>query len=388
MTEIRNLKKEDMDELFALLNDTFGHKYGRPMHFDLEQPKMWVRDDMHMERHIAVFEDGKMAAVVGIYPLPAVIGGEKFLFCTTGNVATLPQYEGKGYFSKLFPLAIEEAKRIGAVVCRLGGARQRYARYGFEACGPAYEFRVTEHNAKHAARAGEITLTEIQREDKEALAYANALMQKKIFFVERGTEENYRDTYLAMCSKEAKPYLIKKNGVPIGTLSAKKNFSSVLEFSLEDEGALFAVMAEAARLAEGDFTTVCVPPTMPKAIRALQAAAQEVSVVYPSRFNVLEFERLTNRLLKVKELLSPLPACDLVLQIEGGERLHLHTGKDGAYCKKTDEAPSLTLSHADAQRLLFGIYTEDLLAALSTEKQFALKAILPLGLTWCTNDFV
>ena len=122
MTEIRNLKKEDMDELFALLNDTFGHKYGRPMHFDLEQPKMWVRDDAHMERHIAVFEDGKMAAVVGIYPLPAVIGGEKFLFCTTGNVATLPQYEGKGYFSKLFPLAIEEAKRIGAFVCRLGGA--------------------------------------------------------------------------------------------------------------------------------------------------------------------------------------------------------------------------------------------------------------------------
>ena len=120
MIEIRKLKKEDMDELFALLNETFGHKYGRPMHFDLEQPKMWVRDDAHAERHIAVFEDGKMAAVVGIYPLPLVIGGEKFLFCTTGNVATLPQYEGKGYFSRLFPLAIEEAKRQGATAARLG----------------------------------------------------------------------------------------------------------------------------------------------------------------------------------------------------------------------------------------------------------------------------
>ena len=114
MIEIRKLKKEDMEELFDLLNHTFGHKYGRPMHFDLEQPKMWVKDDLHMERHIAVFEDGKMAAVVGIYPLPCVIGGEEFLFCTTGNVATLPEYEGKGYFSKLFPLAIEEAKRIGS----------------------------------------------------------------------------------------------------------------------------------------------------------------------------------------------------------------------------------------------------------------------------------
>ena len=388
MTEIRKLKKEDMDELFALLNNTFGHKYGRPMRFDLEQPKMWVRDDLHMERHIAVFEDGKMASVVGIYPLPAVIGGEEFLFCTTGNVATLPAYEGKGYFSKLFPLAVEEAKRIGAVACRLGGARQRYARYGFEACGPAYEFRITKHNAKHADKECAITLTEIKREDTEALAYANALIKKKLFYVERGTEENYRDTYLAMCSKEGTPYLIKKNDAPIGTLSAKKDFSCVLEFSLEDEGDIFAVMAEAARRAVGDFITVCVPPTMPRAIAALQAAAQEISVVHPSRFNVLEYERLVSRLLKVKETLSPLPACDLVLQIESGERLHLHTGEDGAYCKKTEEAPTLTLSHLDAQRLLFGIYAEDLLAALPVEKRFALKAILPLPLSWCTNDYV
>jgi hypothetical protein len=56
MIEIRKLKKDDMEELFDLLNTTFGTKYGRPMHFDLEQPKMWVKDDLHMERHLAVFE--------------------------------------------------------------------------------------------------------------------------------------------------------------------------------------------------------------------------------------------------------------------------------------------------------------------------------------------
>ena len=59
MIEIRKLKKDDMEELFDLLNTTFGNKYGREMHFDLEQPKMWVKDDLHMERHLAVFEDGQ-----------------------------------------------------------------------------------------------------------------------------------------------------------------------------------------------------------------------------------------------------------------------------------------------------------------------------------------
>lgn len=387
MVEIRKLKKEDMKELMELLNDTFGTKYGRPMHFDLEQPKMWIEDDLHMERHIAVFEGGKMAAVVGIYPLPAVIGGEKFLFCTTGNVATLPAYEGKGYFSKLFPLAIEEAKRIGAVACRLGGARQRYARYGFEPCGPAYEFRITEHNAKHTGAGKDITLEEILRADEKTLAYCHALMQKKTFYVERSTEEGYRDMYLALCSKEAVPYLVKKNGLPIGYVAAKNNFAEILEFSFEQEEEILAAAAAAACKSKSGMTSVCVPPTMPKAIAALRRAAQEVTMCHPSRFNVLAYERLVNRLLKVKETLCPLPECDLVLQIENGERLHLHTGAGGAYCKATEKAPDLTLPHLEAQCLLFGLCRDDLLCALPAEKQFALKAVLPLPLTWCTNDY-
>lgn len=388
MTEIRKLKKEDMEELLALLNLTFGTKYGRPMYFDKEQPKMWIKDDLHMERHIAVFEDGKMAAVVGIYPLPLVIDGEKFLFCTTGNVATLPAYEGKGYFSKLFPLAIEEAKRIGAVACRLGGARQRYARYGFEPCGPAYEFRVTEHNAKHTGAAADVTLEEIARKDEKTLAYCHALMQKKTVFAQRSTEEGYRDMYLALCSKEAKPFLAKKKGRPIGYLAAKDGFSSILEFSLEDEGDILGVCAAAAKQSASGMTTLCVPPTMPHAIATLLPEAQEVSLVHPSRFHILQYERLVNRLLKLKETLCPLPECDFVLQVDGGETLHLHTGKDGAYCKRTAEAPDITLSHLEAQRLLLGMHAEPLLAILPAEKQIALRAILPLPLTWTTNDFV
>ena len=77
-------------------------------------------------------------------------------------------------------------------------------------------------------------------------------------------------------------------------------------------------------------TSILVPPTMPRAISVLLPEAQEVSLVHPSRFHLLEYARLVNRLLKVKEALSPLPECDLVLQIENGEKLHLHAGKDGA----------------------------------------------------------
>lgn len=389
MTEIRKLNKEDMSELLDLLNQTFGHKYGRPMYFDKEQPKMWIGDDLHMERHIAVFEDGKMAAVVGVYPLHTVIGGEEFLFFTTGNVATLPQYEGKGYFSKIFPLAIEEAKRQGADGARLGGARQRYARYGFESCGPAYEFILTAHNAKHVDKESEaFTLEEISREDTEALAYCHALMEKKPMFVRRDTSEGFRDMYLAMCSKEALPYLIKKNGRRIGYLCAKNGFGTVLEFSMENERDIVPAALAAAKASKYGQTHITVSPLMPHAIAALQAVAQEIALVYPSRFNFFSLERLVNRLLQMAAELSPLPVFDFSLKIEGGETLLLHSGKDGCYCKKAEGECDLTLSHLEASRLLFGMNAKDLLVSLPDEKQIALRATLPLPFTWATNDFV
>ena len=65
-----------------MLNYAFGNKYGRKMDFVAEQPKMWVRSDEYMNKHIGVFEDGKLVSVLGIYPLPVKILGKDFLFMT------------------------------------------------------------------------------------------------------------------------------------------------------------------------------------------------------------------------------------------------------------------------------------------------------------------
>ena len=144
--EIRRLKADDYDELLSLLNGVFANKYGREMDFLSEQPRMWKRDDASMGKHIAVFEDGRMVSVVGIYPLPVFIGNEKLNFATTGNVATLPEYEGRGYFTKLFSMAMEEVKKMGIDVARLGGARQRYARFGFEPSGLCFKVELNSDN--------------------------------------------------------------------------------------------------------------------------------------------------------------------------------------------------------------------------------------------------
>lgn len=93
--EIVRLTAKDYDEWLEVLNIVFTGQNKRSVDFEQSLPKMCVRDDEHMGRHLAVKEGGKICALLGIYPLRTRIGKEEVLFSTVGNVATLPKYEGK-----------------------------------------------------------------------------------------------------------------------------------------------------------------------------------------------------------------------------------------------------------------------------------------------------
>ena len=128
--ELRTLHSGEMHALSALLNTAFtGEADSR--HFEEGLPKMWVDDDEHMARHIAVFEDGVMAGAVGIYPYDVQIGTKTLRFATVGNIGVLREYRGRGYMKLLMDAAMEVLEREHIDVSRLGGLRTRYERYGY-----------------------------------------------------------------------------------------------------------------------------------------------------------------------------------------------------------------------------------------------------------------
>ncbi|MBQ7983563.1 MAG: GNAT family N-acetyltransferase, partial [Clostridia bacterium] len=104
-TECRKLHAGEMHALSVLLNTAFtGAADSR--HFEDGLPKMWVDDDAHMQKHIAVFENGNMAGAVGVYPYDVYIGGRKLRFATVGNIGVLPEYRGRGYMQLLMDAAM------------------------------------------------------------------------------------------------------------------------------------------------------------------------------------------------------------------------------------------------------------------------------------------
>ena len=384
--EIRRLKKEDYDELLSMLNQSFAAVRNRPVDFLRGQPKMWVRDDEHMARHIGLFEDGKLCSVVGIYPLPLRVGDTLLHFATTGNVATLPEYAGRGYFTKLFSMAMEEAEREGYDALRLGGQKQRDGRFGFEDLGILYQALFSEKNRAAFPRQNytDVTFERLTRESYEDLAYVRNLSAKSPCCVERYGTENERDVYLVLHSKYSEAYAAKRGGKPIGYLSVADGGCTVGEIRGEDTDAFFAVVC-AWQARTRAMLHIPIAPWAKDVLSRMAQVAESVQILSPSKFKILHPDRVIDAFLKLKQSLAPLPEGELFMEIQGFGVVCLSVKNGAAECKTVQgERADLCLSPTDAARLVFGHLPASLIAELPPYA----AAWFPLPLSWDFMDFV
>lgn len=383
--EIRKLKAEHYEELLELLSDVFGRKKGCKMDFTKELPRMWIRDDEHMGRHLGAFEGDKLCAVVGVYPLKLKIQGRPFLFATTGNVATLPECEGKGYMNLLFSEAMRELERMGADAARLGGARQRYSRFGYDGCSTVYRFHLEERNrVRFYQNAGsDITFRKIQAGDADALKFALDLSEKHPIHVERYPENQYQDVYLAMCNREKTPYLALRNGVPTGYLCASDNGLTLGEHRAVSCEANVAMLCAWQRLSHASVTFE-IAPYQVEELRVFAAGCESYEITYPSRFQIINWAGITDALLKLKASYESLADGEWILGIKGYGAIRLYVQGDTVGCEKTDAAPELELDRLQASRLLFGPLPAYSVADVAP----VVKSWLPLPLSWDFLDFV
>ena len=384
--EIRTLCKDDYDELLAVLNKSFATVRNRPVDFLCGQPKMWVRDDAHMARHIGLFEDGRLVSVVGIYPLTLHVGDEVLRFATTGNVATLPEYAGRGYFSKLFALAMERAGKEGYDGLRLGGQKQRYGRFGFTDCGALYSVTFSEKNRTAFPEADyeNIVFEALTRENADDLRYARELNEKMPCFVERSAEENERDTYLVLRTRYSEAYIAKRGGIPCGYLSAADGGKSVSELRAENAEDFFAI-ACAWQRKTAETLTLPIAPWMKKELAIAAGTAEVISVFTPSKFKLLHPERVIHAFMKLRHTLAPMQKGELILAIEGHGTLRLAADENEALCEKiADRKPDLALSAPMAAQMLFGPLPASVFAALPPHA----LSWFPLPLCWNFLDVV
>ena len=381
--KIERLRAEHYDELLEMLNSTFAHKYGHPVDFESMWPKMWVRDDEHMSRHIAVIEDGKIVAVTGVYPFETYIGESRFTFATTGNVATRPEYEGRGYFKATFGEAVRSLPEMGVDAARLGGSRQRYERFGYALTGIEYKFTLSAYNAKSCAseKTQKIEFKIIEKLDTPPIQFANSVYNASPMRIVRSEADGMRDVYAALTAQSCVPYIATLDGEPIGYLCAVG--AEIYEVRAVSPVLMLDMLAAYEMRVGGDIHFP-LPAYMAEEVSLLASVCDGVTVGAPSYFNILNFEGIADALLAVKAKSTPLPSGSMRLGIEGYGTLELTVDGDNTAVRLTDRAPEVTLSRLDAARYLFS-NTPSLVCAHPSA--FA-AAILPLPLGWNKLDCI
>lgn len=416
--QMERLKAEDYDELLAVMNRAFEKQEGET--FDVILPVMWERDDEHMSKHIAIRLDGKIAAVVGIYPLPAVICGRPVMFGTIGNVATLPEYSGRGLMKRLVTEALQIAGEMGFDVVRLGGKRQRYNRYGFENGGVDYQFELTVKNLLDyngvdyhgsALSGGEsyspyITFRQIGAEDTELIQFAMELQKKAVLYADRGNTKQFYKTLSAWNKKIWIAF--GKDNEPIGYVCVSEDGTDMAEHRAGSDREEYQMICDWLLFSGAQEVTFHTAPWECGLNRLMGKICEKWSLIDTSHFNPLQWSKLLDALLALKATYSLIPEGSFVLRIEGYGTVEFN----GAHCVDSDKEPQLSLSHLDAVRFLLGSlpaaevidiseqvegFRQDSdamghagvnSAGLTRETLLYIQSVFPLPLWWCDQDRV
>lgn len=383
--EIRKLKKVNYDELINLFNTVFSRKNKRNMNFENELPKMCVKDDEHMGKHIGVFEGDKMCAALGIYPLPTMIGDENLLFSTVGNVATLPEFEGRGYMNKMMIAAMEELTCINADASRLGGNRQRYNRFGYENAGTLYKFSFTEYNRVKCFPdfKDDIEFVKIKKDDHEALQYTLDLHNKGKIHVIRSSDFGYRDVFASLTAWRNTAYVINKAGKRIGYLSVSPTLETIAEIHTDTPEHLpDAVCAWQKEC--GENVTISFAPYEYKEMQPFYRICPEMTIAMPSHFKICNWEKVIGALMKIKASYTELYDGEFILGIKDYGSIMMRSKGNVTECERTSAPADFEVDHLTATRLLLSPYP----CICDGNGSALLSSWCPLPLSWNLQDRV
>ncbi|MGC9360189.1 MAG: GNAT family N-acetyltransferase [Anaerolineae bacterium] len=140
---ITQLEPDQHEELLRFLERAFEQERG---FFQREFPHWYTDPTTCTKASHVILSDGKIASHVGLYPIEVSADGVSLTVGGIGAVATAPEERGKGHMSRLLQYVIEVMRQRGYPLSWLGGDRQRYGTYGWEAAGLTYRLTFSKRS--------------------------------------------------------------------------------------------------------------------------------------------------------------------------------------------------------------------------------------------------
>lgn len=354
---IGRANEEQYEHLMTQLNRSFSFPESGEGFLGL-LPKLYKREYRPWEKNICLFENGRIAAAVGIYPDKYHIGGETMTVGGIGNVAVCPEDRKKGYMKLLMNASVEEMIREGVDFAVLHGQRQRYQYFGFENIGFAHTFYLTDSSLRHTVPPSTVPLSvrPLETADQAALDIVCALYDKRPNRFIRPRAQ-FIDI---LHSWNAKPYLLEDGKTPVGYFVLNDNGDRVCELVLSDSVPPVRALLACVQTVGASRCAFTVPSSDTTLCDLLADICDWREENEGAQVNIFNYQKVLTAFMRAHAEETRLPDLQmtcLIHGIAGDERLSV-TVRDG----RVDVRPvvgdcQIELSHIEAENFFFAPYS-------------------------------
>lgn len=353
--------KEYTDHLIDTLDDIFFFEDDEETKRNFRDllPKLYKEQYNPAYNNLVVMEDDKVKGAVGLYPFEATAAGRKLRVGGIGNVGVTRDCRGKGYMKDCMNMSLDEMIKDNTDYSLLGGHRQRYAYFGFEQCGPEYDFNIDMRNIRHCiGKDAKTTFTarEIKPEDKELLAKTIELYKRSPYTIDRN-EDNIYDI---LSSWRSIPYAAFEGDEFKGYFVLQKfgGIHEICPVNIEDTLNLIMCIMETMGK---DSVSFSVPFYKPEMCAYMTKYCGGWDVSHSEMINILNYGRFIEAFLAVKAKTVKLCSGSLVLLIHGykqDERIEITVNGEDVKVYETTKDADLEVEHLEAIRLVASLFSE------------------------------
>lgn len=347
--EIVRLSAADFDEAMAMLRSAFSKTHEFPELL----PALYQRTDDHMSWNHTIRREGRIAAIVGIFPITWKVGDTHLKVAGIGGVGTCPHWRGHGLMRRLMQHARDHISRKGYHLSFLGGQRQRYRYFGWERAGTQIEYLVSPKNMEHEFRrmdSPSLTLEPIS-EDPEILASAKRLHDGQPAYCRRTTKAFGR-------------YLRNWGGRPLVARDAQSRVTGYL-VARGDDGIVDEWVSDREETAldmarqwietTQKITRFNYPTIPPPLHHKLGGIAERITVEASGNWQIFNWPATVNALLRLRHATTPLAEGAIRVRIDNvGVTLALRVEGTRASCRVTNDPPDWSSDANCVLRVLFG----------------------------------
>ena len=343
---------EQFSEYLELINLVFGYT-GTVNSFDLLLPKLYKPELEPAYNSFNAYQDGKMVAAIGSFPLSTQVMDVTLRGMGIGNVAVHPENRHQGHMKTALKMSVDDMIAQGMDFSCLGGQRQRYNYFSYDYTGDCYRYHIGPGNFRYfyADQPLKLTMEEVAAEDEATLDAIAALSDAQACHPVR-PRQLLHDT---LRTWHAKPFAFREKGNFVGYCVLSQDGGSVTELlAVRDDYVLEMVRAVCAYTEK--WVSVTVPPFKPGYRRILEKHCGSIEHSCCEMFSILCYRRVLEACLKLKASYAALAEGTLTVLIHGragDEQLEIRV-EDGSVCvAPTDKAPQVELEHLDAMNYFF-----------------------------------